>query len=119
MTLDDIRDARLVYVATPYSKYANGHAVAFVEACAATAQLQKMGFAAFSPIAHGHPVALFGGIDALDWEHWQKQNQPLMDACAACVVVTMPGWRESVGVQAEIEHFAAQGKPVVFWEYTP
>lgn len=118
-TLDDLRDLPgFIYVATPYSKYHLGHTLAYIHAAKATAKLQQMGFVALSPIAHSHPVAVFGNIDAMDWEHWQKQNEPLMRAAAALVVVQMPGWDESVGVLAEIEHFIAADKPVVFWEWT-
>jgi len=118
MTLDDIRDARLVYVATPYSKYHLGQTIAAIHAAQATAELMRRGFVAVSPIAHSHAVATYGNLDAMDWTLWKRQDQPLMNAADALVVVMMTGWQESVGVQAEIEHFVATRKPVVFWEWS-
>lgn len=119
MTLDELRDARLVYVATPYSKYKLGQTIAAIHAAQATAELMRRGFVAVSPIAHSHAVATYGNLDAMDWTLWKRQDEPLMNAADALVVVMMDGWRESVGVLAEIEHFLAAMKPVVYWEYTP
>lgn len=115
-TLNDIRDASLVYVATPYSKYRLGQAIAAIHACKATAELMRLGFAAVSPIAHSHYVALHGALDNMDAGLWQRQDLPLMLAADACVVVMLEGWRESVGVRDEIQHFVERGKPVVFWD---
>jgi len=117
-TLDDLRGLLgYVYVATPYSRYKLGHAIAHIHACKATAELMRLGFAAVSPIAHSHPVSVHGPLDHLDQEFWLRQNIPLMDGASALVVVKLPGWRESVGVLDEIDRFIRDEKPIVFWDW--
>ncbi|HCE08748.1 MAG TPA: hypothetical protein DEQ40_09145 [Oxalobacteraceae bacterium] len=103
-----------VYVATPYSKYDGGLDAAFVEACKATAELIRRGIAAYSPIAHTHPVAIHGCIDPLDHDRWMALDAAMMDAASELYVIKMPGWDQSKGVAIEIETFRAAGKPIRF-----
>lgn len=104
------------YVGTPYTRYAAGIAAAFDHACLLTAGLIKLGVPVFSPIAHSHPVARNGGLDALDVPMWMKADAPLMRAAYGLIVARLPGWRESRGVTEEIEHFVGSGKPIVHLE---
>lgn len=117
MTVDDLLQERLVYVCTPYTKYALGHAAAAYDAARVTADLMRRGIVAVSPIAHSHAVAHVGGLDKVDGSFWERMDAPLVEAATACVVVKMPGWQESAGVQHEIEAFRAAGKPVVFMDW--
>lgn len=103
-----------LYVATPYTKYPGGIEEAFREACRVTAVLMRQGAKVFSPIAHTHPIATYGGIDPKDWEFWMAADAPLMEAASGLIVVMMPGWEESAGVAAEIEAFKAAGKPIYY-----
>ncbi len=116
--LTTLKSWRLAYVATVYSKWPEGVDDAFVQACRVTAALMKSGVRCFSPIAHSHPVALHGGIDELDHDFWMDVDRPFMEAASGLIVVRMPGWRESVGVLAEIDYFTRAGKPVEFVEWT-
>lgn len=105
------------YLATPYSKYKDGMAQAYVDACLAAAHLVKQGRGVFSPIAHTHGIAEFGNIDKLDHDIWLPADQPMMDAASSLVVVKMPGWDESYGVGVEIETFKRAGKPIEYMEW--
>lgn len=108
---------KAVYVATPYTKYAHGHAAAAYDAAEVTARLVDFGLSPFSPIAHSHAVATVGRLDKVDGALWQRVDAPWVRLAEACVVVKMPGWEESSGVQHEIAEFIAAGKPVVYLEW--
>ena len=92
----------MIYLASPYS-HPDRHVSErrFELACRATAQLIRCGHATFSPIAHSHPLVRFGL--PTDWEFWQQCDREHMRCCHQVVVLTLDGWRESRGVQAEID----------------
>src|SRR5436309_1862842 len=62
--------ATLYYLATPYSKYPRGLTAAFEDAANLAARLLQVGFRVYSPIAHTHPLAVYGKIDPLDHAIW-------------------------------------------------
>lgn len=101
------------YVATPYSKHPRGTESAYREACEATALLIRAGITVFSPIAHSHAIAIYGGIDPLDHELWMRVDRPMVDAACGCIVVEMDGWQDSRGVAVEIELFSTAGRPII------
>jgi hypothetical protein len=64
----------------------------------------------YSPVVHGHPLVRYG-LSA-DWSFWQRFDRPHLERCDEVVVLTLDGWRESIGVQAELKHAGVLGKPV-------
>ena len=102
------------YLATPYSKYSDGLEAAFVEAAKAAAFLTRHGIGVFSPIAHTHPVAVYGNLDPLDHTIWLPADAPMMAAAVGMVIVKMDGWQESYGIKKEIEAFEAMSKPIEY-----
>lgn len=104
---------RLCYLATPYSKYAGGINLAFAEAARIAALLLTTGVRVYSPIAHTHPLALYGNLDPLDHTIWLPFDEAMMDAADCLIVARMPGWDVSYGVQHEIEFFAKERKPIL------
>ncbi len=114
-TLDQLKDApSFYYLATVYSKHPMGIAVAHGEACLILTKLLDAGVPTFSPIAHTHHVGAFCTKGQLDHDFWMKADAPLMRAACGIIVVTMPGWMKSRGVQEEISYFQDAGKPVVY-----
>jgi hypothetical protein len=105
---------KLIYLATPYSKWSEGLTMAFVEACRLTAKLLQQGYKVYSPIAHTHPIATYGNVDPYDHDVWLPFDKAIMDRADVILVATFDGWRESKGVKFEIETFAAAGKPIRF-----
>lgn len=107
-----------VYLASPYSKFPSGIEEAFQEVCKATAFLIRNGVRVFCPIAHTHPVAMYGGIDPLSHDIWIPADAPLMDGASALVVCMMESWETSYGIKVEIEAFQKAGKPIFYllWE---
>lgn len=112
--MKDLTQFPLVYLATPYSKYKLGIEQAFIDASALAARLMLAGVKVYSPIAHTHPLAVHGNVDPLDHSIWLPFDEAMMHACAALVVAQMQGWRESYGVNHEIEFFTKAGKPIVY-----
>jgi len=102
----------LCYLATPYSKYTPGIAKAFEDAAALAARLMQAGVKVYSPIAHTHPLAIYGGIDPLAHDVWLSFDEAMMDVANVLIVAHMDGWRESKGIAHEVDFFAIAAKPI-------
>jgi len=102
----------VIYLATPYTKYQAGIWPAYKEAARIAGGLLKLGHDVYSPIAHSHPLAVYGGLDPLDGALWQRVDAPFLAMCDECVVALMDGWQESAGVAHEIAEFRKAGKRV-------
>jgi nucleoside 2-deoxyribosyltransferase len=103
----------MIYLASPYTHSdVQVREWRFREACRAAAGLLRAGITVFSPIAHSHPIAAFGMPTS--WDFWSQVDRDYLSRCDALAVLTLPGWRESVGVQAEIGLAGQLGLPVVF-----
>lgn len=114
ITLTDLAEFPLVYCASPYTRYKDGIDCAFKDVSALAARLLRLGVSVYSPIAHTHPIAIYGGLDPLDHKLWLPFDEAMMRACSALVVAQMDGWRESFGVLHEIKFFAGQRKPIFY-----
>lgn len=114
MIVEELRRLSLLYVGTPYSKYPLGQDAAFVEAARVTARLMQSGLKVYSPIVHTHPMAVHGGIDALNHDIWLPFDRAMMDKSDAMIVVKMDEWERSVGLEHEIRVFIEAGKPIYF-----
>lgn len=104
----------IAYMASPYTRYVAGPEAAFIEASRIAGQLAKQGIIVFSPIAHSHPLAVYGGVDGLDGPFWKKFDAPFITACDSLIVAMMDGWRASEGVTHEIAEFRKAGKPILY-----
>ena len=104
----------LYYLATVYSKYPPGIEAAFEDAARLAGRLLKAGHVIYSPIVHSHPIAMFSGIDPLDHSFWLDFDARMMSVCDAILVAQMTGWRESYGVNYEIEFARSYRKPVLY-----
>ncbi len=101
----------MIYLASPYSHPdPTVREQRFREACRAAARFMRLGQAVFSPIAHGHCICNYGL--STDWRFWEPIDRHQLERCDEVVVLTLDGWIESVGVQAEIRIAGECGKPV-------
>jgi hypothetical protein len=114
VTIQSLSEYPLIYLATPYSRYAWGIGAAYVDACKLASALIKHGVSVYSPIAHTHGIAIFGGLEPLNVQMWLKFDESMMRACDALVVGQLLGWAESYGVSQEIAYFDRTKKPVFF-----
>jgi nucleoside 2-deoxyribosyltransferase len=101
----------MIYLASPYSHPDPAvREERYRAACRAAAALLLAGQPVFSPIAHSHWIAEHGLPYA--WSFWEPLDRWFLERCDEVVVLTLDGWNESVGVQAEIRIAAECGKPV-------
>ena len=101
----------MIYLASPYSHPdPEVRKQRFRDVCIAAARLIRAEHVVFSPIAHGHPIAEHGL--PTDWKYWERHDREQLEHCNKVVVLMLDGWRESVGVQAEIRIACELGKPV-------
>lgn len=114
LNIEKLTAHKLCYLATVYSKHKHGIHVAFVEASRAAARLLEAGVKVYSPIAHTHPLAIYGNIDPLDHSIWMSFDEAMMEAADALIVLEMDGWEESKGIKHEIDFFIMQCKPVYY-----
>ena len=107
----------MIYLTTPYNHpdpdVREGR---FRAACDVAGHFLARGVYVFSPIAHTHSIALARDLPH-DWEFWREYDRQMLDACSELWVVQMDGWRESVGVAAEIEIARESGLPVKYVQY--
>lgn len=101
----------MIYLASPYSHPdAMIRRQRFHAACRVAANLLASGMAVFSPIVHGHPLVRHGL--PTDWSFWERFDRDHITRCDEVVVLMLDGWRDSVGVAAEIRIAGELGKPV-------
>ena len=106
-------EKRSVYLAGPYShpdpEVREGR---YRAACRKAADLMRKGALVFSPIVQSHPLT-FHGLPG-DWAFWEHYDRRHLEQCDEVLVLTLSGWKESKGVQAEIALAEKLGKPVRF-----
>ena len=101
----------MIYLASPYSHPdATIREQRFHDVCRMAARLMQQGHVVFAPIVHGHPLVDHGL--PTDWLFWERFDREHLRRCDELVVLRLDGWRESVGVAAEIRFAAELGKPV-------
>jgi hypothetical protein len=101
----------LYYLASPYTGEGVIPFIRHHQACLAAGEMLRDGYYVLSPIAHSHPIAQRVNLPG-KWDWWQTYDRRLIDACDAVAVLMLDGWRESVGVSAEIAYAQSLGKPV-------
>jgi hypothetical protein len=109
--------SKLIYLASPYSKYPQGKVAAFEAVCEKAAEMMLMGDLVFCPIAHSHPIEDIGMVDIQPGNFWLKQDFAVLERCDELAVYKMPSWEESYGVRKEIEFAQKNNIPVTYIEY--
>ncbi len=111
---DSFKDTkeRLIYLSSPYSHEDEKiRKLRYDIACETTADLLTLGFLVYSPILHSAPLAESYSLPRI-WNFWERIDREMLSRCQEVLVVTVDGWRESEGVQAEIEMAKEMGIPV-------
>lgn len=92
----------LAYLAVPYQHVDRSVMVErFNTVNCVAARLMAEGRYIFSPISHTHPIAECGDLPR-GWEYWHGYDRAMLSCCSTLIVLRLPGWDESIGVQAEI-----------------
>lgn len=108
-----------IYLACPYSVSSTGHNrkwefVRFECANIAAARLMKLGHIVFSPISHSVPISHTVEPHENTHEFWLSQDFPMLALCDVLVILTLPGWCDSVGVNSEFHQANKLGKPIFY-----
>lgn len=106
---------QLIYVGSPYTHLDKGVMQnRHDQVLDITADLLNQGFHVISPIVHCHPLSIKHNMRG-DFEFWKKYNFALLSKCDILLVVPIDGWKESVGLKAEIEFAQDNGISVVMY----
>jgi hypothetical protein len=115
--------SELIYLASVYSQgnaSANKKTRRYKAACKKAAELMMKGYKVFAPIAHSHPIEVFGLTEAIeegfaaDHDFWLAQDEAILAKCDKLVVYKMPGWKKSVGIAREMAFAKEHNIPIEF-----
>ena len=104
------------YLAIPYShedKFVLEYRVLVSDTIAAA--LVEEGRIIYAPISSWHRIATNYKI-GLDWKTWARFDREFIKASKKLLVVTLPGWAKSSGVQAELKLAKKFRVPIEFVE---
>ena len=106
----------MIYIAIPYShEDSNIRDMRARLADAYAASLISDGYIVYSPISHWHHIAKEHLLPT-DAEFWHKQNVFMLAASHKLVVLMVPDWQESDGLQREISYANEHGIPIEYIE---
>lgn len=113
---------QLVYLAAPYTKGTDADRLYRAEQAtiAAAILMRQFRYVVFSPLTHGHAVAPHLPVkEVASHDFWMRQCLPFVQAAQKLLVLTLPGWKDSRGVQMEIDWARAAGKEIFLIGQTP
>ncbi len=94
----------MIYLASPYShQEALIRSWRYFQTCRVLAELVRRGIRAISPVVHWHATAIRENLPHTA-DFWRRYDEDLLLQCQeGLLVVTLPKWKESVGVAYEID----------------
>lgn len=93
----------LIYLASPYThKDPKVAEERFHKINRAAAKLMNEGHNVFSPISMCHPISMAHDLPTT-WEFWKSLDYAFLSCSYKLVVLKLDGYKESVGVNAEIK----------------
>lgn len=110
----EIPEGEFWYVASPYTKYRDGHDAAVAVVSRVAGRLFDAGISFLSPVAHAYAICKFANVDKLAHRRWMDLDRPFMLSAYGIVIVRMRGWQDSDGLGEEDDYFVSSGKPRVF-----
>ena len=109
----------IIYLALPYM-HENKFIMEFraMVSDVICADLMNQGKRVYAPISSCHHIAVKYGLPR-DWEFWKKMDEEFIKVCGKVLVITLKGWEESVGVNAEMKLAKKYGIPIEFIDPEP
>lgn len=105
----------IIYLASPYSSpFDVIRERRYINAMLACAQMIKDGKLIYSPIVHWHEVAKRYSLPK-DAAFWETLNNTFLMNCVEVRVLTLAGWEDSLGIQAEVNLAIHLDIPVSYW----
>jgi hypothetical protein len=112
----DERD--LIYLAIPYThddeEVMDWRAEVSDYICS---ELMKQGMYIYAPISSCHHIAKKYGLPR-DWQFWKGLDTAFIKSCKKIIVIMLDGYKESTGVNAEIELAKKYGVKVEYLDPT-
>jgi hypothetical protein len=105
----------LAYLASPYSHpdpLVKQMRLAIVNRVAA--ELLSQGMLIFSPLTYSVPLSQAGAHKG--WVNWKEFDFAMIARCDKIIVLKLPGWEESTGVNEEIAYAKELGLPIEWME---
>lgn len=104
----------LIFISTPYShKEHEVENIRYRQAIEYAAILMNQNRFSYSPIASGLAIAKNHSLPT-DWDYWGNFCEAMMERCDEVHVLMLNGWKESTGVNSEIEVATRLGKTIVY-----
>lgn len=111
---DSLSTNKVYYLASPYShktkKVMNQR---YEKVNEAGALLCLMGYTIIEPIAMCHHKSLKYAMPT-GYEYWKKRDRTFVHMSDGVIVLTLPGWQESVGVTDEVAYAKSLKKKVYY-----
>lgn len=105
----------LTYLAAPYSAPDQKTVEWRMEQVGkAQAALLRRGWLIVTPLSNHHILKYSPDIKT-DWDYWKTYSTVMLSKCDNLIILDIPGWRESTGVQGEIAIARYRGIPMYFY----
>lgn len=102
----------LTYLASPYTHvHPHLREMRFQSVCKVAGELMLRGYKIYSPIAHTHPIAVYGSLP-IHWDFWKQYDMAILDCCKEMFILTLDGWLASKGIRNEFSICRDMGIPV-------
>ena len=96
-------EKHLIYLAGPYTHKHKSVRNAREKALTTyAAELVKQGKHVWSPITESHQYSKVLGLET-NWEFWREHDLFMLSKCDELRVLMLDGWKDSVGVSAELK----------------
>ena len=109
----------IFYLASPYThEDKKVEQKRFRDVCRWAAWLKTVGICSFCPIAMSHPISTHSGKYDIGtgYDAHQDFDLSMLERSDGLIVVMIEGWKESKGVQDEINHAKKLKKPIMYLE---
>lgn len=102
----------MIYIASPYT-HPDPWIMEerYLAVLKATAEAVQAGLFVYSPIVHCHDFKKVAKIQA-GFEYFRDFDLHVISLCEKVLVCNIEGWRESIGVTAELEYARSKNIPV-------
>lgn len=84
----------------------------------ATCWLINQDLLVYSPISYTHHLCLVGGYD-FKFETWEELDKSFLEWADSMVVLQLPGWERSMGIEEEVGIISFMGKTIAYLRAEP
>ena len=78
------------------------------------AKIISEGYFCFAPVAHGYPASVQPEYNSVTEKYWLRLDLKCAVICRVLLVITLPGWEDSIGIKEETVYFSEKSKPIFY-----